>query len=100
MSGFANDAIAEAVHWGPGSGQFDLQDGVATSQAWIDTLQWPGRRAFWGADRRVWRLPVSNGTVRGLCMPISKATTCRDLKRFIRPRLCIEDDPVTCTCPV
>jgi hypothetical protein len=38
--------------------QFDLQDGVATSQAWIDTLQWPHRQAFEYAKRRVWRLPV------------------------------------------
>ena len=38
--------------------QFDIQDGVATSQAWIDTLQWPQRHAFQHARRRVWRLPV------------------------------------------
>lgn len=39
-------------------GQFDLQDGVATSQAWISTLRWPGQRAFKHAKRHIWRLPI------------------------------------------
>lgn len=37
-------------------GQFDLQDGVATSQEWLDTLEWSGRDAFWNAPSHVWRL--------------------------------------------
>lgn len=44
------------------AGAFDLQDGPATSEAWIDSLQWPGREAFAASSRAIWRSDP-NGTV-------------------------------------
>jgi len=43
-------------------GQFDLRDGVASNEAWIPRIDWPGREAFFNATRKVWRV---NGNVAG-----------------------------------
>lgn len=42
--------------WDLNPGQFDAQDGPATSEAWIDDLDWPGREEFWYAERKIWRV--------------------------------------------
>jgi vitellogenic carboxypeptidase-like protein len=39
-------------------GQFDLQDGVASSEAWIRHLEWDGLDRFYGSDRRIWKESV------------------------------------------
>ena len=41
------------------AGATDAQDGPATNEPWIRALQWPGRRAFNGAERRLWRMPAA-----------------------------------------
>jgi vitellogenic carboxypeptidase-like protein len=35
-------------------GQYDLQDGPASCEAWMRTLEWPGQKAFWDAKRHIW----------------------------------------------
>ncbi|KAL5723943.1 hypothetical protein ACHQM5_007273 [Ranunculus cassubicifolius] len=37
-------------------GQFDLRDGVVTTEAWIKTLKWEGLDKFLDADRMVWKV--------------------------------------------
>ncbi|KAF5175265.1 Carboxypeptidase [Thalictrum thalictroides] len=37
-------------------GQFDLRDGVATTEAWIKTLKWEGLEKFLNAERIVWTI--------------------------------------------
>ncbi|MCO5573919.1 hypothetical protein L7F22_027697 [Adiantum nelumboides] len=36
-------------------GQFDLRDGVASSEAWIQLLNWDGNKRFYAAEKRVWK---------------------------------------------
>jgi vitellogenic carboxypeptidase-like protein len=35
-------------------GQFDWRDGAAANQAWIRTIDWPGRGGFDNATRKLW----------------------------------------------
>lgn len=43
-------------------GQFDLRDGVASSEAWIRLLQWDGIVDFFSAERKIWK---ENGVLAG-----------------------------------
>ncbi|PON78770.1 Serine carboxypeptidase-like [Parasponia andersonii] len=43
-------------------GNFDLKDGVASTEAWVKTLKWEGIEGFLGADREVWKV---NGELAG-----------------------------------
>lgn len=43
-------------------GQFDLQDGVVSTEAWVERMEWEGSKEFREADRRVWKV---KGVVRG-----------------------------------
>eukprot|EP00250_Pteridium_aquilinum_P020198 c24738_g1_i1 orf=77-1423(+) len=36
-------------------GQFDLRDGVASTEAWIRLLQWDGITSFYASERKVWK---------------------------------------------
>ena len=53
------EVCAEECDIGTCAGATDAQDGPATNEPWIRALQWPGRRAFNGAERRLWRMPVA-----------------------------------------
>uniref|UniRef100_A0A0C9RTJ1 Carboxypeptidase n=1 Tax=Wollemia nobilis TaxID=56998 RepID=A0A0C9RTJ1_9CONI len=37
-------------------GQFDIQDGVVSTEEWMRTLHWNGLSDFWASERRVWTL--------------------------------------------
>ncbi|KAK9091672.1 hypothetical protein Sjap_024849 [Stephania japonica] len=37
-------------------GQFDLQDGVVSNEAWIKKMKWNGLERFLNADRKVWEV--------------------------------------------
>eukprot|EP00850_Spirogloea_muscicola_P002397 SM000009S23526 [mRNA] locus=s9:580204:583567:- [translate_table: standard] len=37
-------------------GQYDAKDGVVSSLAWMADLDWDRNDAFWGAERRLWRV--------------------------------------------
>ncbi|KAK9935321.1 hypothetical protein M0R45_022427 [Rubus argutus] len=37
-------------------GQFDLRDGVVSTEAWVKTMKWEGMEKFLLADRKVWKL--------------------------------------------
>lgn len=52
-------------------GQFDLQDGVASSEAWIRLLQWEGIKSFYASDRKVWK---ENNVVAGYVRSYSSLT--------------------------
>ncbi|KAF6136489.1 hypothetical protein GIB67_035048 [Kingdonia uniflora] len=43
-------------------GQFDLRDGVITTEAWIKKLRWKGLKQFLMAERKVWQV---NGKFAG-----------------------------------
>ncbi|KAL5975396.1 hypothetical protein ACLOJK_019718 [Asimina triloba] len=43
-------------------GQFDLRDGVVSTEAWINEMEWEGLERFLAADRKVWEM---NGEVSG-----------------------------------
>ncbi|XP_058101164.1 serine carboxypeptidase-like 50 [Magnolia sinica] len=43
-------------------GQFDLRDGVASTEAWMKEMKWDGLKRFLNADRKVWKV---NGEVSG-----------------------------------
>ncbi|KAI3910437.1 hypothetical protein MKX01_034831 [Papaver californicum] len=43
-------------------GQFDLRDGVVSTEAWIKELRWEGLEKFLMAERKVWKV---NGEVAG-----------------------------------
>ncbi|KAG9447506.1 hypothetical protein H6P81_013634 [Aristolochia fimbriata] len=43
-------------------GQFDLQDGVASSEAWIEQMEWEELEKFLLAERKVWEV---NGVLSG-----------------------------------
>ncbi|XP_026386852.1 serine carboxypeptidase-like 50 [Papaver somniferum] len=43
-------------------GQFDLRDGVVSTEAWIKELRWEGLEKFLKAERKVWKV---NGEVAG-----------------------------------
>ncbi|KAF5192056.1 Carboxypeptidase [Thalictrum thalictroides] len=43
-------------------GQFDLRDGVVTTEAWINTLKWDGLEKYLNAERIVWTI---KGNVAG-----------------------------------
>lgn len=45
-------------------GQFDWKDGVVSNEAWIRTLDWPGRASFLEANRTVWRR-ANDGRIAG-----------------------------------
>ncbi|XP_057860588.2 serine carboxypeptidase-like 50 [Cryptomeria japonica] len=46
-------------------GQFDLRDGVLSTEDWMRTLEWNGLAEFWRAERKVWRVSkVQAGYVR------------------------------------
>ncbi|KAI5073745.1 hypothetical protein GOP47_0011758 [Adiantum capillus-veneris] len=46
-------------------GQFDLRDGVTSSEAWIRLLNWDGRKSFHAAERKVWKeSDITAGYVR------------------------------------
>jgi len=36
-------------------GQFDIQDGVASNEAWMRTIVWGSVNSFWAAERKVWK---------------------------------------------
>jgi vitellogenic carboxypeptidase-like protein len=36
-------------------GQFDIQDGVASSEAWMRTISWEHSPSFWASERRLWK---------------------------------------------
>lgn len=36
-------------------GQFDIQDGVASNEAWMQTIEWENLTRFWAAERKVWK---------------------------------------------
>lgn len=36
-------------------GQFDIQDGVASNEAWMQTIVWENLTSFWAAERKVWK---------------------------------------------
>nr|DAD35670.1 TPA_asm: hypothetical protein HUJ06_006310 [Nelumbo nucifera] len=37
-------------------GQFDLRDGVVSTEAWVKELQWDGLERFLMAERKVWKV--------------------------------------------
>ncbi|CAL8995115.1 unnamed protein product [Prunus brigantina] len=37
-------------------GQFDLRDGVVSTEAWVKTIKWEGIDKFLSADRKVWKV--------------------------------------------
>ncbi|KAM1960279.1 hypothetical protein EV2_021194 [Malus domestica] len=37
-------------------GQYDLRDGVVSSEAWMKTMRWEGIGKFMAADRKVWKV--------------------------------------------
>ncbi|PQQ20852.1 hypothetical protein Pyn_25123 [Prunus yedoensis var. nudiflora] len=37
-------------------GQFDLRDGVVSTEAWVKTIKWKGIDKFLSADRKVWKV--------------------------------------------
>ncbi|CAM6103288.1 unnamed protein product [Calypogeia fissa] len=37
-------------------GQFDLQDGVASNEAWMRNLNWTESEKFWSVPRKLWKL--------------------------------------------
>ncbi|XP_058101166.1 serine carboxypeptidase-like 50 [Magnolia sinica] len=43
-------------------GQFDLRDGVVSTEAWMKEMEWDGLERFLSADRNVWKV---NGEVSG-----------------------------------
>ncbi|KAG0504912.1 hypothetical protein M758_N010900 [Ceratodon purpureus] len=43
-------------------GQFDIQDGVASNEAWMRTIVWGNSNAFWASKRSVWK---ENGKLAG-----------------------------------
>lgn len=43
-------------------GQFDLRDGVASTEAWIQEMEWEGLEKFLMAERKVWKV---NGELSG-----------------------------------
>lgn len=36
-------------------GQWDIQDGVASSEAWMRTIAWRSSAAFWASERKLWK---------------------------------------------
>lgn len=44
-------------------GQFDLRDGVVSTEAWVKKLKWEEIESFLEAERKIWR--VNNGEVAG-----------------------------------
>lgn len=36
-------------------GQFDIQDGVASNEAWMQSIVWENIQSFWAAERKVWK---------------------------------------------
>jgi vitellogenic carboxypeptidase-like protein len=46
-------------------GQFDAECGVASNEAWIAKLQWPGHTGFNTAERRLWRDDMFGSQVLG-----------------------------------
>ena len=52
-------------------GQFDLQDGVASSEAWIRLLEWDGLDRFYASDREIWK---ENNIVLGYVRSFSSLT--------------------------
>ncbi|MCO5587649.1 hypothetical protein L7F22_041600 [Adiantum nelumboides] len=50
-------------------GQFDLRDGVASSEAWIQLLNWDGNGSFYAAEKRVWKESgITAGYVRSFSL--------------------------------
>jgi vitellogenic carboxypeptidase-like protein len=46
-------------------GQFDLQDGVASSEAWMRHLNWTEAKKFWSSPRKVWSIDgITAGYIR------------------------------------
>ncbi|KAK9115346.1 hypothetical protein Syun_022143 [Stephania yunnanensis] len=43
-------------------GQFDLRDGVVSTEAWIKTMRWEGLEEYLKSERKIWRV---NGEVAG-----------------------------------
>lgn len=43
-------------------GFYDLRDGVVSTEAWVNTMEWEGLKRFLGAERKVWRV---NGELAG-----------------------------------
>ncbi|PIA61740.1 hypothetical protein AQUCO_00200021v1 [Aquilegia coerulea] len=37
-------------------GQYDLRDGIVSTEAWINTLKWEGLEKFLNAEREVWKI--------------------------------------------
>ncbi|PIA61736.1 hypothetical protein AQUCO_00200018v1 [Aquilegia coerulea] len=37
-------------------GQYDLRDGIVSTEAWINTLKWEGLEKFLNAERKVWKI--------------------------------------------
>lgn len=52
-------------------GQFDLQDGVASTEAWMQLIEWEGMTEFWQSDRRIW---TENGILAGYVRSYSSLT--------------------------
>lgn len=36
-------------------GQFDIQDGVASNEAWMRTVVWENVSTFWASERKLWK---------------------------------------------
>ncbi|KAG0606794.1 hypothetical protein M758_9G168200 [Ceratodon purpureus] len=36
-------------------GQWDIQDGVASNEAWMHTIVWESLNGFWASERKVWK---------------------------------------------
>lgn len=52
-------------------GQFDLRDGVASSEAWMQLLQWEDLQDFFASERKIWTM---NGSLAGYVRSFSSLT--------------------------
>ena len=43
-------------------GQWDIRDGVASNEAWMQDLEWENLKHFWASEREVWK---EEGTLAG-----------------------------------
>lgn len=56
-------------------GQFDVQDGPASTEEWLSQLEWEGRQQFMAAKRRLWRVVRSEEGNEELQMAPPRAAT-------------------------
>ncbi|KAF8072930.1 SCPL50 [Scenedesmus sp. PABB004] len=64
VAGLVPDILASS-HLMLYQGQFDAECGVASNEAWISRLSWPGHTGFWNAERTFWRDPEFGDRVLG-----------------------------------